>query len=151
MSTPLETVLARLERVKPRANGRGYMASCPTAAHRRGDRNASLSVDEGDNGGVILYCFSHQCSADAIVAALGLELSDLFPQRLDYRGPKSTIPPVPLREVFAAIEIPLVAVSIAFNRLAAGESFTPAEAACLKVQSEILWDAIQRARGHRGQ
>lgn len=150
MSAPLENVLARLERVKPRPNGKGYMAACPTAAHPRGDRNASLAVDEGNNGGVIFYCFSHQCSAEAIAAALGLELTDLFPPRLDAHSPKPHIPSVPWRELFAGIEPSLVAAGMAFNRLALGQPIPPDEAAYFQGQADILWDAIQRARGSRG-
>jgi hypothetical protein len=46
------------------------------------DRNASLSVTEGDDGRVLVKCFSG-CEVDRIVAALGLELADLFERRGD--------------------------------------------------------------------
>lgn len=72
-ASPLERVLDRLERVK-RA-GSGYVARCP--AHE--DRNPSLSVSEGRDGRVLLRCHAG-CSAEAIVAALGLALSELFPR-----------------------------------------------------------------------
>ena len=54
--------------------GSGWTARCPS--HE--DRHASLSVAEGNDGRALLKCFAG-CTAEAIVAAIGLELSDLFP------------------------------------------------------------------------
>lgn len=73
-STPAETLLGRLEGV--RRAGHGFVARCP--AHE--DRQASLSVAEGDDGRVLLNCFAG-CDTDAICAALGLTLADLFPPK----------------------------------------------------------------------
>lgn len=67
-----EDFIARFE--KRSANGHGgVMVRCP--AHD--DRKASLSVDRADDGGVLIKCFAN-CRANEIVAALGLELKDLF-------------------------------------------------------------------------
>jgi len=71
-------LLARLERVKQTGPGR-WMARCP--AHE--DKSPSLSIRETDNGNILVHCFSG-CAAADVVAALGLELSDLFPERLDH-------------------------------------------------------------------
>ena len=51
----------------------GWSARCP--AHE--DRKASLSIDDGDEGRVIVRCH-RGCDHKKIVAALGLEESDLF-------------------------------------------------------------------------
>lgn len=77
--SPLEDVLNRLSRVKQRGPQR-WDASCPTSAHRRGDRSAGLSVTTNNDGDVLLYCRAH-CPSDEIVAALGLEWKDLFVPR----------------------------------------------------------------------
>jgi hypothetical protein len=61
------------------------MVSCPGPHHRRGDRHPSLQVKEDLDGTVWLKCFSGGCSADEIVRAVGLELSDLFPEKLTHR------------------------------------------------------------------
>jgi hypothetical protein len=55
-----------------RRRGSGWMARCP--AHD--DRHPSLSVKE-NNGHILVHCFAG-CTVDTIVAALGLELQDLF-------------------------------------------------------------------------
>ena len=77
---PLGLVLDRLERV--RRCGKGYTARCP--AHP--DKTASLSLAEGRTGAVVLHCFAG-CTALEVVGALGLQLADLFPERLSPMDP----------------------------------------------------------------
>lgn len=74
-SGPLDAVLGRLGRVK--RSGAGYVACCP--AHD--DHQASLSVKLGDSGKVLVKCFAG-CQFDAIVEALGMQPSDLFPDEV---------------------------------------------------------------------
>ncbi len=71
---PVEKVLDRLEGVRE-SNG-SWKALCP--AHD--DREPSLSVSEGDEGKAILHCFTG-CDTEEIVAALGLEMKDVFQSR----------------------------------------------------------------------
>jgi hypothetical protein len=72
---PLDAFLARLDRV--RKSGNGWTARCP--AHD--DRTASLSIADGDDGRVLVHCFAG-CAVADIVAAVGLTLADLFPERV---------------------------------------------------------------------
>lgn len=67
-----EDILSRLDVV--RRSGRGWLARCPVPAHD--DRNPSLSIREGDRG-VLIRCWAG-CELTAIVASLGLTVSDLF-------------------------------------------------------------------------
>lgn len=69
---PVHRVLALLEGVRP--GGGGWSARCP--AHD--DKNPSLSVAEGDDGRVLLHCHAG-CDAEAICAAIGLNLGGLYP------------------------------------------------------------------------
>jgi hypothetical protein len=73
---PVDLLLARLDGA--RRTGKGWVAKCP--AHE--DKRASLSIAEGDDGRVLAHCFAG-CRAADIVAAVGLELGDLFPRRFD--------------------------------------------------------------------
>lgn len=66
-----EAFISRFPRTTPYA--RGVMVQCP--AHE--DRKASLAVSKGKDGGVVLKCFAN-CSTEAVVAALGLGMRDLF-------------------------------------------------------------------------
>ncbi|MEY4513783.1 MAG: hypothetical protein RLZZ450_5905 [Pseudomonadota bacterium] len=70
--SPLERVLEKLDGV--RQSGTCFSALCPSHA----DRSPSLSVTEaGDDKRVLLHCHAG-CTAQNIVDALGLKLSDLF-------------------------------------------------------------------------
>lgn len=73
----INAVLDRLDKVKKQGNG--YMACCP--AHE--DRNPSLSINQSDDGTVMLKCHAG-CEFNAIVSALGMEPSDLFPAKEAY-------------------------------------------------------------------
>lgn len=86
MSTPVERVLAQLPSAKK--NGSGWVARCP--AHE--DRNPSLSIGEGEDGGVLLYCHAG-CSVESVTAALGMATADLFPapKQSEARGTQSRI------------------------------------------------------------
>jgi putative DNA primase/helicase len=77
MTTELKNVLSRLEGV--RSVEGGHEARCP--AHE--DGVPSLSVSLGDDGRVLLKCHAG-CSTQAVVAAAGLALTDLFPPRTQY-------------------------------------------------------------------
>jgi hypothetical protein len=66
--------VAALEGVKRTETG--WTAKCP--AHD--DRHASLSVGEGDMGHVLVKCHAG-CTVDAIVAALRMDVRDLYPEQ----------------------------------------------------------------------
>ena len=91
--SPFDRMLAALEAVgsKPRVRGEKATALCP--AHE--DRSPSLSVALGDDGRVLVKCHA-DCETEQVVAALGLGVSDLFPQRGDMGDtPRTgaTVPP----------------------------------------------------------
>jgi DNA primase len=73
-SSPIDNLLVRLDGVKQM--GRGWIAKCP--GHE--DRTASLSIAASDDGRVLLHCFAG-CAAANVLAAVGLSLADLFPNR----------------------------------------------------------------------
>ena len=75
MSEAVGLVCRRLGNVRPKSGG-GYTAKCP--AHE--DTHESLSIDTGDDGRALLKCFAG-CDIQAIVKAIGLTASDLFPRR----------------------------------------------------------------------
>lgn len=75
MTSPIENVLSRLEKVRQRQPGQ-WAARCP--AHN--DKSPSLSIRESTDGGVLLHCFA-ACDVTAVVAALGMQMHELFPPR----------------------------------------------------------------------
>jgi len=74
---PAQQLLGRLEGIIK--TGKGWRARCP--AH--GGKSASLSVAEGDNGTLLVHCFAG-CEVHDVLAAIGLEVGDLF-QRRDFK------------------------------------------------------------------
>jgi hypothetical protein len=71
----IDLLLSRLEKVRGR-NG-SWMAKCPAHA----DGSPSLSIKALDDGRILLHDFGG-CGTDAVLSALGLAVSDLFPKRL---------------------------------------------------------------------
>ena len=69
---PVERILSVLDKVRNRGDS-SWMACCP--AHT--DKNPSLSIKETQDGDILLHCFAG-CGVDDVLAALGLEMSDLF-------------------------------------------------------------------------
>jgi hypothetical protein len=75
-------LLERLENVQRAAHG--WRANCPNGhAKARG----SLSVTEAEDGRVLLHCFA--CGdTPGILAAVGVEAADLFPERIRDPSPE---------------------------------------------------------------
>jgi predicted P-loop ATPase/5S rRNA maturation endonuclease (ribonuclease M5) len=73
-SSPLQTILA----LTPKAKQSGNQWSAPCPAHD--DQHASLSISEGADGKVLLFCHAG-CDLLAIVKAYGVEEGDLFPPK----------------------------------------------------------------------
>ena len=71
-----QDLLARLERVHKSAADR-WRAICP--AHVSKHKTQSLAIRELGDGTLLLKCFAG-CEASEIVAAVGLEVRDLFPR-----------------------------------------------------------------------
>lgn len=74
-----DEILARLDGVHP--SGDGWVARCPS--HE--DHRQSLSLGVGDDGRVLLNCHAG-CAPDAVCAALGLKLADLFVEEQSGNG-----------------------------------------------------------------
>lgn len=92
----IDNILQYLDKVK--RSGKGYQARCP--AHD--DNGPSLSLLEGDDGRVLLHCHAG-CATEAVVAAMGLSMGDLFPPSdKPHRPPPA--PGVSRRELHSAAE-----------------------------------------------
>jgi hypothetical protein len=101
-------LIDRLERVRQTAPGR-WLAKCP--AHQ--DRSPSLSIRELDDGRVLLYDFGG-CQVGDVLAAVGLTVADLFPQRLAGHSHAATHSKIPARDLLEIVshETSIVAVIV---------------------------------------
>jgi len=105
-SSPLADLMGKLESMgcNPRLRDGQGSARCP--AHD--DRTASLTFREGDDGRALVHCHAG-CPIEAIVTALDLPMSALFPQgksegRRSRRRPKKTEPSFgPENDKFGAV------------------------------------------------
>lgn len=138
--SPAEKFLSRVES-KHRPGADHGVFKCP--AHD--DKRASATWRETDSGALLVHCFSG-CSAADIVAAIGLELSDLFPERED----KAT-PGKPERRRFyagdtlRAVAFEALIVSAAAAALATGTPLSEVDRDRLHVAAERLRQAATEA------
>ena len=73
--TAADALVARVDRVRRVGDGR-WVARCPS----HDDRSPSLSIRELDDGRTLVHCFAG-CGVEAVLAAIGLTMEDLFPER----------------------------------------------------------------------
>lgn len=74
MESKVDLLLSQLKKVTPKGKGQ-WMACCP--AHE--DKSPSLAIKENHDGRILVKCFAG-CGAADVVHAVGLTLSDLFPE-----------------------------------------------------------------------
>lgn len=82
MNDNLEKLLSRLEKVERLSQGNHqarYRACCP--AHD--DKSPSLSVTLANSDSILLKCWAG-CSAEEIINAVGMEMTDLFPEKIHH-------------------------------------------------------------------
>ena len=88
----IDTLLSSLQKVRPISRD-SWIACCP--AHN--DRSPSLSIRHTSNGQILIHCFAG-CSTDQVLDAIGLSITDLFPQAEHENLP-------PLRHKFSAMAV----------------------------------------------
>lgn len=136
MSRPIDLVIDRLAQFKLRPNGQDrWRATCPTC----GERNPNtLSIGIGDDDRVLLKCWKFGCSATSITAALGLQLSDLFPPKPDAGSGGSAIRRRRLLTASQALD--LLDTEITVTRLCAGD-MARGETLDDLTRARLLWAA----------
>lgn len=58
----------------PKKSGTGWMVKCPSHP----DSTASLAIGQGQDGRIVMFCHAG-CETKTIVAALGIDIKELFP------------------------------------------------------------------------
>ncbi len=137
-----DRILRRLDSVRSSGQGR-WLARC--SGHE--DKRPSLSIRELDDGRILLHCFAG-CSVEEVVAGVGLELQDLFPNRpqsQDYvRGKRR---PFPAADVLRALADESMIVVVAAANIGHGEALTDDDRARLLVAAERIQTARSLALG----
>jgi hypothetical protein len=133
-----DALLSRLEGVRRTGQGR-WIARCP--AHE--DRRASLSIRELEDGRVLLHDFAG-CAVHEVLAAAGLEMSALFPERETHHG-KPERRPFAAADVLRAVAFESLIVSAAATAILAGEPLNSVDRDRLVVAASRLQAALDLA------
>lgn len=84
-----------------------WRARCPT----HGGKSLTLSIRDMDDGRVLVHCFAG-CDVGDVLAAVGLTVSNLFPERLpDHRYARSRSL-MPAREALACIDLEVIVATL---------------------------------------
>jgi type IV pilus biogenesis protein CpaD/CtpE len=133
-----DVLLSKLDGVKRTGPGR-WLAKCP--AHE--DRRASLAIRESDDGRTLAHCFAG-CSIHEVVAAAGLEISDLFPPRSadPAHAGKMERRPFPAADILRAVAFEALVVGCAASTLGAGGVLTDADRTRLLLAAQRIQAAL---------
>lgn len=117
----LEELLGRLLKVRARQKNT-WTACCP--AH--GDKNPSLAIKLMEDGRILLHCFAG-CTPDEVIGAVGLSLTDLFPEPVIEEGAKPVKPAFFASDLlriihFEALVVLIVALDIDKGRMPSEET-----------------------------
>ena len=114
----INNLLQKLDKVKPTGSDK-WLAACP--AHP--DKSPSLGVKLTDDGKILIHCFGG-CAVADIVAAVGLELSDLMPANTKYQ--KGVKPPrFNKYELFDRLVFESIILSLAIRQLLNSQPLSP--------------------------
>jgi hypothetical protein len=79
-----DELLSRFEMVKS-SGADSWVCNCPNPVHKRRERRLAITVKEGV---ILMHCFA--CAdITAILSAVGLEVADLFPERIKDPSPEA--------------------------------------------------------------
>jgi hypothetical protein len=115
------TLLDRLERVRETVSGR-WLARCP--AHQ--DKSPSLSIRELDDGRVLVHDFGG-CEVGDVLAAVGLTVADLFPQRLPEHAYKPSHARIPARDLLEIVSQEINVAALVAADFLAGKTITESD------------------------
>jgi hypothetical protein len=135
-------LLNKLEKVKG-SKGR-WTACCP--AHV--DRSPSLAITETDDGRILLKCFAG-CSAQQVVEAVGMDLTDLFPNdnninylKANNQGNKPVRRPFYATDLLKIIQFEALITSIAAFDLSQGREVSAEDRKRLKTALSRINEAV---------
>jgi hypothetical protein len=139
----IEDFVSRLDGVKQTGRGQ-WMARCP--AHE--DRSPSLSIGGGDDGRVLIKCFAG-CLVDEIAGAVGLTVSDLFPERPADSPPFVRGRQFPAGDVLEALANEVMVVWVISRDMELGITPSIDEFDRLTVANKRIQSALELIRGKR--
>ena len=134
----IDLILSRLDKVRQTGANR-WTARCP--AHD--DRGPSLSIRD-DGGKILLHCFA-ECAPASVVEAIGLQLSDLFPEPLERVAPGRK--PIPARDILDCIALEAKIVYLVGQDILQDKPISAIDWERLKIAVRRLDSAMEEAHG----
>ena len=126
-----DTLLSRLNKVKKTGNG-NWLSCCP--AHQ--DKSPSMTISEKPDGRILIHCFVG-CTPLDILAAVGMEFSDLFPEKLsDHIKPLRK--PFPAADVLEALSTETLIVAMTADRMFNDKDMTVGDWERLRLASQRI-------------
>ena len=133
----IDDLLSRLDKVRKTGPGR-WIARCP--AHD--DKSPSLSIRELEDGRILIHCHCG-CSPADVLAAVGLEFSDLFPsdsRAIGHANPERR--PFPAADVLRALNREVLIVAAAAGFLLEGRPLSDEDRERLGLAFERIQEAV---------
>lgn len=132
----IDRLLNTLTKVKGRKGA--WTASCP--AHE--DKSPSLAIRQTEDGRILLHCFGG-CSVHSVLGAVGMEMSDLFPDNGENRG--KVKPAFYATDLLKVISFETILVSICASDMAKGKQLSERDRARLQKASQRIQEAARYA------
>ncbi len=133
----LDTLLSRLDKVRQTGPGR-WSAKCPS----HDDKSPSLSIRELEDGRILVRCFTG-CPVSDVLAAIGLEFTDLFPpdsRAIGHANPERRT--FPAADVLRALYRETLIVAAAAGFLLEGRALSDEDRERLGLAFERIQDAV---------
>ena len=137
----LDKVLSRLEKVKSRGGGQ-YNALCPC----HDDKTPSLGVKEVEPDKIIIHCFGCGAGGMDVIAALGLDSSDLFPPDDGTYSKKSKQVGFPTGQILNALQFEVTIVEMVASMILRGEEISDEDMLRLSFAVERIREGATYAR-----
>ncbi|WP_088286137.1 DNA primase [Ideonella sp. A 288] len=137
-----DTLLSRLQRVRRTGPGK-WIASCPT----REDKCPSLAIREMDDGRVLLHDFGGD-SVEAILAAVGLSFTDLYPTQPG-AATKPARRPFSASDVLSLVAFESTVAVVVISDVVNGKGVTEQDFNRLLVAARRLGNAAEVCNGPR--
>ncbi|SDY68736.1 hypothetical protein [Nitrosomonas sp. Nm33] len=141
----LSKITPHLKGVIRRQNG-GLLAFCPGHNDRK---SRSLAVNVGDDGRVLLKCFAG-CSIHEITSAMGLSVSDLFPDTSKAKYDPQSRAYFQEWQILEALAFDAAVLLIAARRINEGETLPEADLEYLAKAVIRINDAVSYSRRSHG-
>jgi hypothetical protein len=133
------SLINRVDGVRQTGTGR-WVAKCP--AHQ--DRSPSLSVRELDDGRVLLHCFAG-CETADVLAAVGLEFTDLYPEPPDGHRHRPERRPFDALGLLRLVTHEALLVAMAAEAMAGNRGLADPDRERLRVAAQRLRSAADAA------